>query len=86
MTQYYNQYHISVLVFNLGNKIYLDSVNIHTTHSSTRLFYWCLRSYIVKKQVGPISYRLKLFLSIRRLHPVFHVVKLTAATEDPIPE
>ena len=55
-------------------------------HPSTKLFHQHLRTYIIKKQVGLISYRLKLSLSIKRLHLVFYVIKLTAAAEDLILE
>jgi len=34
--------------------------------------------------VGPSAYCLKLPYGIRQLHPVFNVVKLSAAPEDPI--
>ena len=35
--------------------------------------------------MSPSAYWLKLPHSMRRLHPVFNVIKLTAAPEDPIP-
>jgi len=40
---------------------------------------------VIECQVGPLAYRLKLPHGIRQLHPVFNVVKLSAALEDPIP-
>jgi len=39
----------------------------------------------VKKQVGPISYHLKLLPALQQLHPVFYVVKLITISEDSIP-
>jgi hypothetical protein len=36
------------------------------------------------KAVGKNAYQLKLLNSMHRIHPVFHVVKLLPAPEDPI--
>jgi hypothetical protein len=41
--------------------------------------------YKVEKCVGTHAYRLKLPAAMSRLHPVFHVVKLLPALQDPIP-
>jgi hypothetical protein len=40
---------------------------------------------MIKACVGLGAYRLNLPFSLRRLHPVFPVVKLSAALPDPIP-
>jgi len=37
MAQYYNQHHTSALVFNSGNKVYLDTIDIYTMHPSVKL-------------------------------------------------
>ena len=73
-----------ILVFNSGNKVYLDSMKIHTMYLSAKLSYYHLRLYTVEKWVGLISYMLKLPLSMKRLHLVFHIVKLTTIAEVPI--
>ena len=52
-------------------KIFLDSLDIHTTYSSAKLSYCHCRSYKVKKQVEPI---------LCRLHLVFLVIKLAATS------
>jgi len=39
---------------------------------------------MIEKQVGPIAYHLKLLSAMRRLYPVFNVVKLTSIPNDPI--
>jgi hypothetical protein len=44
-----------------------------------------LGPYEVERAVGKNAYRLKLPFSMRRLHPVFNVVKLLRAPVDPIP-
>jgi len=72
-------------VFSSSDKVYLNSMDIYTTYPSAKLFHCYLEPYAIEKQVGSISYRLKLSLFIRRLYSVFHIIKLTAATEDPIP-
>ena len=43
------------------------------------------RPFEIERQVGPLAYRLKLPHGLRQLHPVFNVVKLSAAPDDPIP-
>ena len=83
MIKYYNRYYILILIFRPNDKIYLDSAYIYTICLSVKLVYWYLGLYIVEKQVL-ISYRLKLFLFMRRLYSVFNIVKLTNTFEDPI--
>lgn len=67
-------------------KIFLDFLNIYTTHPSAKLFHYYLRSYVVKKQVGSILYCLKLSLILQRLHLVFPTVKLTVTSHNPTPK
>jgi hypothetical protein len=43
-----------------------------------------LSPYEIVKVVGPHAYKLKLPRMLNRIHPVFNVVKLKAAPEDPI--
>jgi len=38
----------------------------------------------VERRIGPIAYRLKLPYQMKQLHPVFNIVKLTPAPDDPI--
>ena len=38
----------------------------------------------MKRQIGPIAYRLRLPHRMKQLHPVFNVVKLTLALDNPI--
>lgn len=81
---YYNQIQIFAPVFQPGDKIYLNSANIHTIHSLAKLLYQYCESYIVEKQVEFIAYQLKLLLSLRRLHLVFNIIKLTITATDSI--
>ena len=62
----------------------LDSKDIQTTHPSKKLSHRRLGPYPVKRRVGKYAYRLVLPLPMRHLHPVFDVVKLSPAPDDPI--
>jgi len=62
MVRYYNQKYTSMPIFNCGNKIFLNTTDIHTTYLFTKLYHYYLGSYIVEKRVGPMLYYLKLLL------------------------
>jgi len=68
-----------------GDKVYLDSVDIQMTQPSKKLSHYQLGPYPVKRCIGKYAYHLILPPLMRHLHPVFNVVKLTPAPEDPIP-
>jgi hypothetical protein len=85
MAQYYNCCHTLALVYKIGDMAYLDSQDIHTTWPSQKLAHRYLRPYKVEKCVGTHAYHLKLPAAMSCLHPVFHVVKLLLALQDPIP-
>ena len=69
-------------MFEPSDKMFLDFLDIHTMHFSTKVLHCQLKSYMVKKQVEPMLYYLKLLLTLCRLHPAFHIVKLTAMPKD----
>ena len=50
-----------------------------------KLLYCHLEPFVVEHQVGPLAYHLKLSYMIKKLHPVFNVVKLSTTLEDPSP-
>jgi len=85
MTRYYNQRRSLALVFHPGDWVFLDTSNIKTTCLSLKLSHHCLRPFIVEYQVGPLAYCLKLPYTIKKLHPMFNIVKLSTALDDPIP-
>jgi len=85
MTRYYNQRRSLAPVFKPGDRVYLDASDIKTTRPSPKLSYRRLGPFEIERQVGPSAYRLKLPHGLRQLHPVFNVVKLSAAPDDPIP-
>jgi hypothetical protein len=82
---YYNRRRTPAPVFKPGDMVYLDASDIPTTRPSAKFAHRNLGPYKVEKAVGNGAYRLKLPPSLRRLHPVFPVVKLTLAPTDPIP-
>jgi len=85
MAQHYNHRQTPAPPFKPGDHVFLNALDIQTTCPSAKLLHRRLGPFEIDKRVGPSAYRLKLPLSMRRLHPVFNVVKLTAALEDPIP-
>jgi len=82
MTRYYNRKRTLVPIYKPGDQVYLDASDIKTTRPSPKLSHRRLRPFKIKRQVGPLAYRLKLPHGMRQLHPVFNVVKLSAAPED----
>jgi len=85
MTRYYNRRRSPAPVFKPGDQVYLDASDIKTTRPSPKLSHCRLGPFEIERQVGPSAYQLKLPHGLRQLHPVFNVVKLSAAPEDPIP-
>ena len=67
-----------------GDRVYLDVSDIKTTRPSPKLSHRRLGPFEIERRVEPLAYRLKLPHGMRQLHPVFNVVKLSAAPEDPI--
>jgi len=82
MTRYYNRKRTPAPVYKPGDRVYLDASDIKTTCLSLKLSHRRLRSFKIECQVGPLAYHLKLPHGMRQLHPVFNVVKLSAAPED----
>jgi len=85
MTRYYNRRRSLAFVFQPGDRVYLDASDIKTTRSSPKLSHCRLEPFKIERQVGPLAYRLKLPHRLRQLHPVFNVVKLSAAPDNLIP-
>lgn len=82
--RYYNQRHTPAPTFQPGDRVWLDSSDITTTRPSKKLSHHWWGPYTVVKEVGKGAYKLKLPPSMKRLHPVFPVVKLELAKPDPI--
>jgi len=47
--KYYSRCHMSVSVFKPGNKVYLDSIDIHTTCLSVKLVHQQISLYVMEK-------------------------------------
>ena len=86
MEHYYNQHRMPAPIFAPGDKVYLNASDIQTTQPLKKLSHQRLGPYIVEHQVGLHAYHLRLPKSMSQLHPVFPVIKLTSALEDPIPD
>ena len=82
MKRYYDRRRTPAPVFKPSDKVFLDASDIWTTHPSQKLSHQRLGPFVVKRQIGPIAYRLRLPHRIKQLHPVFNIVKLTLALDD----
>jgi len=85
MKRYYDRRRTPAPVFNPGDKVFLDASDIRTTRPSQKLSHQRLGPFVVERRIGPMAYCLKLPHRMKQLHPVFNVVKLTPAPDDPIP-
>jgi len=84
MKRYYDRRRTPAPVFNPGDKVFLDASDIRTTCPLQKLSHRRLGPFVVERRIGPMAYRLKLPYRMKQLHPVFNVVKLTPAPDDPI--
>src|SRR6266511_3083465 len=84
MACYYNQCRIPAPSFAPGDKIYLDSEDIQTTRPSKKLSHCQLGPYLIERHVSKYAYRLIFPPLMRQLHPVFNVVKVSLAPDNPI--
>jgi len=84
MKRYYDRRRTPAPVFNPGNKVFLDTSDIRTTRPSQKLSYRWLGPFVVERRIRPMVYRLKLPYQMKQLHPVFNIVKLTLAPDNPI--
>jgi len=82
MKRYYDCRRTLALVFNPGDKVFLDASDIQTMRPSQKLSHRRLGPFVVEQQIGPMAYRLKLPHWMKQLHPVFNIVKLTPALDD----
>ena len=85
MARYYNQRRTPAPTFAPRDNVYLNAADIQTTRPSKKLSHRRLGPFPVERQIGTNAYRLTLPPSMKRLHPVFNVIKLTPAPDNPIP-
>jgi len=84
MKRYYDHRRTPAPVFKPSDKVFLDASDIHTTCPSQKLSHRRLGPFVVEQWIRPMAYRLRLPHGMKQLHPVFNVVKLTPAPDDPI--
>jgi transposase InsO family protein len=82
MKKYYDQQHEEGPDLRRGEKVYLLRRNIKTKRPSDKLDHLRLGPFKIEEKLGPVSYRLKLPYSMRKLHPVFHISLLEPAPEN----
>jgi len=84
MKKYYDRRRTPAPVFKPGDKVFLDASDIWTMRPLQKLLHRRLGPFVVERQIGPMAYRLRLSYQMKQLYPVFNVVKLTLAPDDPI--
>jgi len=84
MKRYYDRRRTPAPVFKPSDKVFLDASDIRTTCPSQKLSHQWLGPFVVERQIRPMAYRLRLPHWMKQLHPVFNVVKLTPAPDNPI--
>jgi hypothetical protein len=82
MARYYNQRRLPAPVYKPDDLVYLDASDIKTTRPSRKLSHRWLGPFPIERQVSRHAYQLRLPFPMRRLHPVFNIVKLTSAPTD----
>jgi len=60
MKRYYDRRRTLAPVFNPGNKVFLNALDIQTMHLSQKLLHRRLGPFVVEWRIGPMAYRLKL--------------------------
>jgi hypothetical protein len=84
MAQYYNCRQTPTPRYNIGNCIFVDASDLRISRPSQKPAHCFLGPYEIVKVIGPHAYKLKLPHTLNHVHPVFNVVKLKVAPEDPI--
>ena len=84
MKKYYDRRRTPAPVFKPGDKVFLDASDIQTMCPSQKLSHRRLGPFVVERRIRPMAYCLRLPHRMKQLYPVFNVVKLTPALDDPI--
>ena len=82
MKRYYDWHRTPALVFNPGDKVFLNASDIRTIRPLQKLSHQRLGPFVVERRIGPMAYCLKLPHRMKQLHAVFNIVKLTPAPDD----
>jgi hypothetical protein len=83
--RYYDRRRLRAPEIKPGDRVWLDASDIKTTRPSEKFSHRRLGPFKVVKSVGPASYKLELPPRYSQLHPVFPVVKLELAEDEPFP-
>ena len=84
MAHYYHRKRSLTLEFKPRDRVFIDAKDIQTTRPSPKLAHKFLGPYPIEKKLGLLTYKVKLPVGMKRLHPVFNVVKLRLVPLDPI--
>ena len=83
--KYYDSKHKS-RSFNVGDKVWLSTVNLRTIRPSKKLDQKRVGPFKILAKLGLQAYRLELPNTMRQIHDVFHVSLLDPAKENTIPD
>jgi hypothetical protein len=67
--------------FEVGDLVFVSTVNLSTTRPSKKLDYRKLGPFLILEKFSPVTYKIKLPKSVQ-VHPVFHVSLLEPAYKD----
>ena len=81
--RYYDRRRTPAPDIKVGDRVWLDASDIQTTRPSEKFSHKRLGPFRVSKVVGRGAYKLELPPRLSGLHPVFPVVKLQLAEDDP---
>ena len=84
MAHYYNRKRTLTPEFQVGDKVFIDASDMKTTRPSVKLTHKFIGPYLIEQKIGPLNYKVKLPIGMKKIHPIFNVVKLRAAPMDPI--
>ena len=79
---YYNKRHEKGPTFKRGEKVFLLCRNIKTKQPSQKLNHQKIRPFKIEEKTGPVNYQLKLPESMKKIHPVFHILLLEPAPKN----
>ncbi|KAG8701538.1 hypothetical protein FRC09_005297 [Ceratobasidium sp. 395] len=80
--EFYDRKHRAPVKINIGDKVFIDSRDIQTDRPSKKLAAKRLGPFQVLEKIGTHAFKLKLPHTMK-VHPVFHVSKVTLKQNDP---
>ena len=83
MKRFYDRHRGKTPEFKVGQKVLLDNSNLALAQPSRKLAERRSGPFEITEEIGTHAFRLKLPLSWKGVHPVFHVSKLYPYHEDP---